>query len=232
MNANKIQKRILVIDDEAAIRKFLKVSLENEGFLFSEAKTAKEGIQQTIAVRPDIIILDLGLPDRDGCEVIKMIREWSQVSIVVLTVRDDEESKVKILDAGADDYLTKPFGVSELLARLRVAERHSLPGLATDTIFKSGPLVVDLSSRIIKVNEQEVHLTVTEYDILKTLIKFAGKVVTHRQLLKEIWGPNATEHKQYIRVYVGHLRQKLEPKGSEITLITTETGVGYRLMIL
>lgn len=228
----KPNKKILVIDDEATIRRFLRVSLENEGCSVVEAGTGKDGIRECIASRPDIAVLDLGLPDMDGFEVIRKIREWSQVPIIVLTVREDEESKVKVLDAGADDYLTKPFSVPELLARIRVAERHSLPGNTNETTFKSGRLEVDLAGRIVKVAGEGIHLTATEFDILKILIKHAGKVVTQRQILKEVWGPNAVEHTQYLRVYLGHLRKKIESDPNSDKLIVTEPGVGYRLLIL
>ncbi len=228
MNREQKKRKIVVIDDEASIRKFLKVSLEMEGYQIKEAINGKDGLREVIAHHPDVVILDLGLPDMDGLQVLKAIREWSQVSIIVLTVREDEESKVKILDAGADDYLTKPFSVPELLARLRVAERHADADEDVTPLFRSGPLEVDLTGRVVKVNGQEVHLTSTEYGILHLLIKNAGKVVTHRQILKEIWGPNSVEHTQYLRVYVGHLRKKLEIDES-VKLILTEPGVGYRL---
>lgn len=222
--------KILIIDDELAIRKFLRVSLEGEGYLVSESVTAKDGIRDLIAIRPDVVILDLGLPDMDGIDVIKNVREWSNVPIIVLTVREDEESKVTALDLGADDYLTKPFSVPELMARIRVAERHSTP---SDIVhFKSGPLEVDLTGRIVKVDGNDIHLTATEYDLLKLLIKHAGKVVTHRQLLKEIWGPNSVEHTQYLRVYMGHLRKKIETDKYTGTIIVTEPGVGYRLLVI
>lgn len=229
----KHEKKILVIDDEAAIRKFLKVGLENQGYQVIQAPTAKDGIREIIAQRPDLVILDLGLPDMDGIEVIQKVREWSKVPIVVLTVKEDEECKVKVLDAGADDYVTKPFSVPELLARLRVAERHVRAPLADDeSVFSSGVLEVDLSSRIVKVSGNEIHLTATEYDILKLLIKYAGKVVTQRQILQEVWGPNSVEHTQYLRVYLGHLRKKIEIDASGDKMIITEPGVGYRLLVL
>jgi len=226
----KVDKKILVVDDESAIRKFLKVSLESEGYQVFEAGTAADGIRQLIATRANFMILDLGLPDREGFEVIQKVREWSKVPILVLTVKEDEESKVRALDLGADDYLTKPFSVPELLARIRVAERHThLPDL-TSSLFQSGALTVDLLAHLVKVSGKEIHLTATEYDILKLLIKYAGKVVTHRQILQEVWGPNSVEHTQYLRVYVGQLRKKIEITDKK--LILTESGVGYRLAIL
>ncbi|HKY63183.1 MAG TPA: response regulator [bacterium] len=225
-----LARKILVVDDEAAIRKFLKVSLEAQGFKVEEAVNGNEGITQAIAVRPDLIILDLGLPDMEGFEVLSRLREWSKVPVIVLTVRDAEEDKVRALDGGADDYLTKPFSVPELLARIRVAERHRLPA-SESPLFQSGDLEVDLSARSVKVGTREVRLTATEWEILRLLVEHAGKAVTHRQILKQVWGPNAVEHTQYLRVYVGHLRRKLE-RGTDQAFIRTEPGVGYRLLLL
>ncbi len=222
--------KILVVDDEAAIRKFLRVSLEAQGFKVVEAVSGKEGLTQAVASRPDLIILDLGLPDIEGFEVLGSLREWSKVPVIVLTVRDDEEDKVRALDGGADDYLTKPFSVPELLARIRVAERHRLPA-SESPLFQSGDLEVDLSSRSVKVRGKEVRLTATEWEILRLLVEHAGKAVTHRQILKQVWGPNAVEHTQYLRVYVGHLRKKLE-QATDQAFIRTEPGVGYRLLLL
>jgi two-component system KDP operon response regulator KdpE len=226
MNARKI----LVIDDEAAIRKFLRVSLVAQGFKVEEAVNGKEGLNQAIAFRPDLVILDLGLPDMEGFEALARLREWSMVPVIVLTVRDAEEDKVKALDGGADDYLTKPFSVPELLARIRVAERHRLPA-SESPLFQSGSLEVDLGARKVKVKGEEVRLTATEWEILRLLVEHAGKVVTHRQILKHVWGPNSVEHTQYLRVYVGHLRKKLD-KGADAGFIRTEPGVGYRLLLL
>ena len=224
--------KILVIDDEGAIRKFLRVSLEAHGYEIGEAVSAAEGLTQAVAFRPDLVVLDLELPDRSGLQVLKELREWSPVPVIVLTVRDSEEDKVALLDAGADDYLTKPFSVPELLARVRVAERHRSHQATGDPVFRSGPMEVDLTSRQVKVSGKEIRLTATEYDILRLLVEHAGKVVTHRQLLKEIWGPNSVEHTQYLRVYVGHLRKKLEAGPEAPALILTEPGVGYRLSVI
>lgn len=226
------KRKILVVDDEAAIRKFLRVSLEIESYHIIEAPSAKDAIRELTMSRPELVILDLGLPDMEGLDLIGKVREWSNVPILVLTAKSDEESKVKALDAGADDYLTKPFSIPELQARLRVMWRHAavLPESA-ESIFKVGKLEVDMVARIVKVAGNEVHLTATEYDILKLLIRHAGKVVTHRYILKEIWGPNAIEHKQYLRVYLGHLRRKIETNPNVASLIVTEPGVGYRLVI-
>lgn len=228
----KENRKILVIDDEASIRKFLRVSLENEGCQVIEATTAEDGIRQLIGSKPDLMILDLGLPDMNGYEVIQRVREWSKIPIIVLTVNEDEEIKVKILDAGADDYLTKPFGVPELLARIRVAERHAFSDVQGESLFQSGPIEVDFAGHIVKVDGQEIHLTTTEYAILKLLVRYAGKVVTHRQILKEVWGPNAVEHTQYLRVYLGQLRKKIESGEKPQKLIITEPGVGYRLLMM
>lgn len=225
-------KKILVVDDESPIRKFLRVSLENEGYEVIEAATGKDGIRELIASRAELVILDLGLPDLSGEEVIVKIREWSKVPIIILTAKEDDHSKVKVLDSGADDYLVKPFSVSELLARIRVTERHINLSEPQNHFFKSGNLEADLSSRQIKLGGSEVHLTATEYDLLKILIKHAGKVVTHRQILREVWGPNSVEHTQYLRVYMGHLRKKLEPLPTSAKLIINEPGIGYRLQIV
>jgi len=227
----KSEKRILIIDDESAIRKFLRVGLEAHGYAIAEALSGKEGLTQAVAFRPDLVILDLGLSDMEGLEVLRRLREWSRAPVLVLTVRDSEQDKVQLLDAGADDYLTKPFSVPELLARLRVAERHMDAVTSSEPIFRLGELEVDLSGRTVKVQGKAVHLTATEYDILKLLIENFGKVVTHRQILKQIWGPNSVEHTQYLRVYVGHLRKKLEAERTSPSIILTEPGVGYRLNI-
>ena len=224
----KAIQRILVVDDEAAIRKFLRVSLQNQGYQIEEAVSGKEALTQAIAFRPELVILDLGLPDQDGLSVLKSLREWSKVPVIVLTVRDSEQDKVQLLDAGAEDYLTKPFSVPELLARMRVVERHSLPLDSKSPLLEFGPLEIDLAGRTVKVNGGLIRLTATEYSILRLLVENAGKVVTHRQILKQIWGPNAVEHTQYLRVYVGHLRKKLEADPEAPSLIITEPGVGYR----
>ncbi len=226
-----IIKRILVIDDEPAIRKFLQVSLQSHGYQIGEAATGKEGLSQAIAFRPDLVILDLQLPDLEGLTVLKNLREWSKIPVIVLTVRDSEKDKVELLDSGADDYLTKPFSVPELLARIRAAERHGLRSDQQEPLFKAGPLEVDRAGHTVKVHGKIIRLTLTEYEILKILVDNAGKVVTHRQILKQIWGPNALEHTQYLRVYVGHLRKKLEADPETPSFILTEPGVGYRLWI-
>ncbi len=226
--ADKVKTKVLVIDDEIAIRQLLVAALTDKGFTVAEAATGKDGVAQAIAQRPDLILLDLGLPDQDGSETLKALREWYRHPILILSVRNQEETIVSALDLGADDYLTKPFNVNELLARIRVAERHYADEEKAEAVF--GDVTVDLPGRIVKKGKKEVHLTATEFDVLKTLIRYTGKVMTHRQLLREIWGPNASEHVQYLRVYVGHLRQKLEADPNNPRLILTEPGVGYRLV--
>lgn len=224
------QARILVIEDESPIRKFLRISLESSGFAMHEAETAEQGLRMASAEPPDAVILDLGLPDADGLDVIRRLREWSTVPIIVLSARGREADKIAALDGGADDYLTKPFGVGELLARLRVALRHSSRGpQPEEPTFHVGGLRVDLAARRVFVDDQEVHLTPTEYRLLTTLIRHVGKVVTHRHLLKEVWGPGSVEENQYLRVYFGQLRRKIERDAARPRYLLTEPGVGYRL---
>ncbi|QDK45399.1 DNA-binding response regulator [Bdellovibrio sp. ZAP7] len=224
-------RRVLVIDDEAPIRKLLRVTLEGNSYHVIEAHSAQQGISMAASERPELILLDLGLPDKNGLEVLREVREWSQVPIVVLTVQDSDEDKIAALDGGADDYVTKPFSVPELLVRMRVALRHS-SGVTEKTEFKSGPLVVDIPGHVVKVLGQEIKLTATEFNIVKVLMKHKGKVVTHRMLLNEIWGPNSVEHTHYLRVYVGAVRKKLKLDEATPELISTEAGVGYRLLDL
>ena len=220
--------RILVIDDELAIRRFLHTVLSSEEFSLHEAENGHAGLASAAAFRPDVILLDLGLPDLDGIEVIKRIREWSQVPIIVLSVRDRENDKVAALDAGADDYLTKPFGVGELLARIRAALRRSVQEIP-EPLFASTDLQMDLSSRRVTVNGADVSLTPTEYDILRLLVVHAGKVMTHRQILKQVWGNAYLEQPHLLRVNISNLRRKLEADPSRPQHIITEPGVGYRL---
>jgi two-component system KDP operon response regulator KdpE len=224
---------ILVIEDEPPIRRFLRTALTGHGYKYVEAATAKEGLAQAATRQPDLIILDLGLPDLDGLEVIRRLREWTILPIVILSVRGQESDKINALDAGADDYLTKPFGVGELLARIRVILRHVARTTheSEESHFTVGDLKVDLLNRQIFVGETEVHLTPIEYRLLTTLIRYAGKVVTHRQLLKEVWGPGYTEESQYLRVYMTQLRHKLEADPARPRYLTTELGVGYRLKV-
>lgn len=217
----------LIIDDEVQIRRLLRVVLESAEYSVHEAETATQGLTEAATCRPDAILLDLGLPDGDGVNVLRRLREWSQVPVIVLSVRDDEEGKVAALDAGADDYVTKPFSSAELLARLRAAQRKTRP-LPEETVFSFDGLKVDLASRQLKRNGREIKLTGTEYALLRLFITHAGRVLTHRQILREIWGPKSEEHRQYLRVYVTHLRQKIELDPSGPKLIKTEPGIGYR----
>lgn len=222
--------KILVIDDEPALRKLLVTTLSAHGFEVLEATDAREGHAAAIANRPDAILLDLGLPDRDGLSLLTQLREWYRNPILILSVRDQEETIVAALDKGADDYVTKPFNLNELIARIRVAQKHYLgeSGIGPRTV---GNLIIDLEKRQVTKGGVEVKLTSTEFELLKVLLKNAGKVMTHRQLLREVWGPNSSEHVQYLRVYLGHLRQKLEPSPHTPTLILTEPGVGYRFAL-
>jgi len=221
---------LLLVEDEPQMRNFLRVSLTANGYRFLEATTGADGTVQAATRGPDVILLDLGLPDVDGVEVVRRIRGWSRVPIIVLSARGGEKDKVDALDAGADDYLTKPFGVEELLARLRVALRHAahLGPKEEEAVFSVGDLKVDLAKRQVFVKDAEVHLTPIAYKLLVFLIQNAGKVVTHRHLLREVWGPNTTET-HYLRVFMGQLRQKLEADPSNPRYLITEPGVGYRL---
>jgi two-component system KDP operon response regulator KdpE len=230
MNASAVI--VAVIEDEEPIRRFLRASLAADGFHVVEATTANEGIRAVTQQPPGIILLDLGLPDRDGTDVVREIRGWSSVPIVILSARGDEEAKVAALDAGADDYLTKPFGVGELLARIRVALRHasqiaSPSGAAT--FLDVGDVHIDLTGRVVTKAGAEVKLTKIEFDLLAALARYAGKVVTHRQLLKEVWGPHAVQEPHYVRVFMANLRKKLEDNPNRPTFLITEQGVGYRL---
>lgn len=226
-----LQPVILVIDDEAQIRRFLRVSLEAAGYRVVEAATGQDGVVQAAMSRPQTVILDLGLPDISGLEVLTKIREWSAVPVIVLSVQDAEQDKIAALDAGADDYVTKPFGMGELLARLRVATRHAQP-VPESAEFRNGHLYVDFVHRLVKANEQPVKLTALEYDLLLLFIKHAGKVLTHRQILKAIWGPHNIEQTQYLRIYMAQLRKKLELDPAQPQMFLTESGVGYRMVLM
>lgn len=220
--------KILIIDDEAQIRKLLRVTLNAHGFDVTEAATGQEGLLQATMVRPDLIVLDLGLPDMTGMEVLQHIREWSQVPIIILTAQDQEQDKVAALDRGADDYVTKPFGMGEFMARMRVALRH-IAKTQDEPVLKLGELVIDLSQRVVELRGEKLKLTPTEYDLLKVLALNAGRVMTHRQLLKQVWGGSQYESdSQYLRVYVGHLRKKIEEDSTRPRYILTEPGIGYR----
>ncbi|MBP7860626.1 response regulator [bacterium] len=224
---------ILVIEDEAPIRRFLKMSLLDHGFAFSEASTGKEGLSKVASERPDLVILDLGLPDTDGLEVTRQVREWSNVPIIVLSAREKENDKVEALDAGADDYLVKPFGIGELMARLRVALRHAnrLSDDQLDSNFSFGDIHIDFAKRQVLRNAEEIHLTPIEYKLLNTLVRYSGKVVTHKHLLRETWGGEYSDETQYLRVYMAQLRKKLELDPAQPKYLITEPGVGYRLKI-
>jgi two-component system KDP operon response regulator KdpE len=222
---------ILVIEDDRQIRRFLKATLAAEGYGYQEALTADDGILQANTRRPDLILLDLGLPDHDGLEVIRSVRESSQMPILILSARGQEKDKVAALDLGADDYIAKPFGVLELLARIRVALRRGVSRRQDRAAVRFGRVEIDLDKRIVKVDGQEIHLTPNEYKLLHVLSKHAGKVLTQQQILNEIWGPNHLEQAQYLRVYVGHLRRKLEADPARPKHLQTEPGVGYRLVI-
>ena len=221
---------ILVIEDEPPLQKFLRVSLESQNYRVLEATRGEHGLRHAAMSQPDLIILDLGLPDMDGVEVVKKLREWSALPVIVLSARATETDKVAALDAGADDYLTKPFGLGELLARIRVALRHgSASAEEKDGVFAVAGLKVDLPHRRVYRDGNEVHLTPIEYRLLTTLVKHAGKVLTHRQLLNEVWGPGHVERSHYLRVHMAGLRHKLEADPARPRFLLTEAGVGYRL---
>lgn len=219
----------LVVDDENQIRRLLQLALDTEGYVVYEAASGQEGLAAAAFRKPDVILLDLGLPDLDGMEVLKRLREWSKIPVLVLSVRQDVQDKVTALDLGADDYLTKPFHAAELTARLRAIRRHS-PVEPEQPEYKSGSLYIDFLSRKVIVGDNEVHLTATEYALLRVLVQNEGKVVTHRQLLRTVWGPNSEEQSQYLRVYMNHLRKKIEINPAEPRLIKTEPGIGYRMV--
>jgi two-component system KDP operon response regulator KdpE len=224
------QGLILLIEDEPPMRRFLRIILKGNGYRLVETEKGEEGLIQAAGLNPDLVLLDLGLPDLDGLEVTKRLREWSEVPIIVISARDQEKDKVRTLDAGADDYLTKPFGAGELLARIRVALRHRALKAAGQqrSVFTIGNLRVDLLKRQIFLNDREVHLTPIEYKLLTVLIQSAGKVITHRQLLKEVWGPPYVNETQYLRVYLAQLRHKLEADPARPEFLINEPGVGYR----
>ena len=229
MNNSPALPIALVIDDEPQIQRLLRVTLEANGYRVFDAATGSDGIAQAAQRRPDVVLLDLGLPDFEGMEILKRLREWSRVPVIILSVRDREDDKVAALDAGADDYVTKPFNSAELLARLRAVLRHA-QSQGADAIFRSGELEVDLSARVVRQHGQEVRLTPIEYSLLRLFVTHAGKVLTHRQLLTEIWGPKAVEQTHYLRVHIAHLREKLEANPAQPEHFITEPGVGYRLI--
>lgn len=220
----------LIIDDEVQIRRLLRVVLEADGYRVLEADTGEQGLSDIALRRPDVVLLDLGLPKIDGLTVLRRLREWSHIPVMVLTVRADAEEKVAALDAGADDYITKPFDSAELLARLRAVQRRAA-GDKDEPYFQASHLAIDFTSHIVTVKGEEVKLTATEYALLKILAQHAGKVITHKQLLREVWGPNAEEQSQYLRVYMTHLRKKIEIPDAREKLLRTESGIGYRLVL-
>jgi two-component system KDP operon response regulator KdpE len=227
-NVDKNLPRVLIVDDEKAIQRFLKNALSSAEFSVHLAGSGKEGLMAAVAIRPDLIILDLGLPDMDGVEVLRRLREWTKVPVIILSVRDREDDKVTALDSGADDYVTKPFGIGELLARMRVALRKSIQG-SPEPVYRVDGLEVDLEHRRVAVQGKEVQLTPTEYDLLRLLVNHAGKVLTHNQILRQIWGPAYIEQPHLLRVNISNLRRKIEPEPTRPRYILTELGVGYRL---
>jgi two-component system KDP operon response regulator KdpE len=220
--------RVLVVDDEPAIRRFLRVSLAAHGYVVFEVDDGRAALSEVVADRPDLIVLDLGLPDLDGTEVTRLLREWTRIPIIILSVRGQEADKIAALDAGADDYLTKPFSAGELLARMRAALRRASQS-GVQPVFASGDLTVDLARRVVTVAGREVQLTPTEYDLLRVLVTDAGKVLTHRQLLRQVWGMGYDQEVHILRVNISNLRRKIEPDSTRPRYILTEPGVGYRL---
>lgn len=227
---NEPSLRVLIIDDEPQIRRLLRTTLKPNGYTIIEASTGEEGLVRAGMEHPDLVLLDLGLPDIDGMEVLRRLREWSRVPVIVLSVRGGERDKIQALDSGADDYLAKPFGIGELMARMRAALRHALQGEKDEPLFESGGLVVDMARRLVRTDGREVRLTPKEYDLLHVLVANAGKVVTHGYLLREVWGPAYTGQTHYLRVYIGTLRGKIEQDPARPRHIITEPGVGYRLI--
>lgn len=228
-----LKLKIIVIEDDPPIRRFLRTALDTHGFEVFEAATGKQGVIEANSRKADLIILDLGLPDMNGVDVVKAVRAWSEMPIIVLSARSAEAHKIEALDAGADDYLTKPFGLGELLARIRVALRHAaIPPEQTEAgVFVTGNLHVDLINRRVHNGDQEIHLTPIQYRLLAVLVKHAGKILTHRQILKEVWGPNSIESPHYLRIYMSQLRHKLESDPAQPKYLLTESGVGYWLKV-
>jgi two-component system KDP operon response regulator KdpE len=221
---------ILVIEDESQVRRFLRASLQSEGYRLVEAETGQEGLRQAATCNPELVLLDLGLPDLDGLEVIKKLREWTSLPIIILSARGQDQDKIRALDLGADDYLTKPFSAGELLARIRVGLRHSVVQGSgqKEPVFTFDNLKVDLSKRQVFLDEKEIHLTPIEYRLLNVLVRNAGKVITHNQLLREVWGPQYIDQISYLRVYMTQLRHKLEKDPTRPRFFINEPGIGYR----
>jgi two-component system, OmpR family, KDP operon response regulator KdpE len=220
----------IVVEDEPQIRRFVRTALESENWRVLEAGTLKEGLSETATRRPDLVVLDLALPDGDGIELVRSMRAWSSSPILVLSARGEERDKIQALDAGADDYLTKPFGIGELLARVRALARRHGRNDAGEPVFRAGDIEIDFSTRHVRRAGQPVHLTPIEYRLLTLLAANAGRVMTHRQILREVWGPAYVEHEHYTRIYMGHLRRKLEADPAQPRFLLTETAVGYRLV--
>jgi two-component system KDP operon response regulator KdpE len=229
-DARSSPRTAVLIEDEAQIRRFVKSALEGEGFDVHEAGTLKRGLIEAGTRKPDVVILDLGLPDGDGADFVRDFRGWSSAPVIVLSARSDERDKIEALDAGADDYLTKPFGVGELLARVRAASRRASAGAETSGMFRFGDVEIDAVRRLVRKGPTQVHLTPIEYRLLALLAKHAGRVLTHRQILREVWGPTYVEHTHHLRVHMGHLRHKLEDDPAQPRYLVTETAVGYRLV--
>ncbi|ELY3467221.1 two-component system response regulator KdpE [Cronobacter universalis] len=222
---------VLIVEDEKEIRRFLRTALESEGLRVYDAETLQRGLIEAATRKPDLVILDLGLPDGDGIDFIRDYRQWSQTPVIVLSARSDEQDKIAALDAGADDFLAKPFGIGELQARLRVALRRYGSASQSDPVMRFSDITVDLAARRITRGAEEIHLTPIEFRLLGVLLNNPGKVLTQRQLLSQVWGPNAVEHSHYLRIYMGHLRQKLESDPARPRHLLTETGIGYRFML-
>lgn len=220
---------VLVVDDEVQIRRLLQLTLESDGYKVVKAETAEEGIRRAAMDRPDLIVLDLGLPDMDGTVVLKRLREWATVPVIILSVRNSEPEIIACLDAGADDYLVKPYRSGELLARVRTAIRHR-PTNQPESLFRTGDLEVDLAARTVKKAGEPVKLTATEYNLMSLFVRNAGRVLTHRYILEQVWGPTFVEETEYTRVYVGQLRKKIEDNPGTPKLLLTESGIGYRLV--
>ena len=221
---------VLIVEDEHAIRRFLRTALEADGLRVYEAETLQRGLLEAATRKPDLIILDLGLPDGDGIDFIRDLRQWSAIPVIVLSARSEESDKIAALDAGADDYLSKPFGIGELQARLRVALRRHASGASPEPVVHFSNVKVDIAARLVHRGDEEIHLTPIEFRLLAVLLNNAGKVLTQRQLLNQVWGPNSVEHSHYLRIYMGHLRQKLELDPARPRNFLTETGIGYRFM--
>ncbi|EKY2030655.1 two-component system response regulator KdpE [Cronobacter sakazakii] len=222
---------VLIVEDEKEIRRFLRTALESKGLRVYDAETLQRGLIEAATRKPDLVILDLGLPDGDGIDFIRDYRQWSQTPVIVLSARSDEQDKIAALDAGADDFLAKPFGIGELQARLRVALRRHGSASQSDPVVRFSDITVDLAARRITRGTEEIHLTPIEFRLLGVLLNNPGKVLTQRQLLSQVWGPNAVEHSHYLRIYMGHLRQKLESDPARPRHLLTETGIGYRFML-